>query len=233
MTACCAVRTDRVFTVGAVEVVAARLDAQPATVRALAAWLCDKEQRRAARIRLDRERRRFIVARALLRELLAKRVGVLPEAVEFVYGANGKPALARPFADAGWRFNVSHCDELAVYGFSRAGDIGIDTEAIRAVPEADQIAARFFSSREHDAYRALPPQERSLGFLSCWTRKEAFVKALGEGLHAGLKQFDVSLGREPARLLRLDTTLGDARDWSLESFSPVPGFIAALATRRA
>jgi 4'-phosphopantetheinyl transferase len=213
MTVWSEVDAESVFTAGAIEVAAARLDARPVTVRALSAWLCDAEQRRAARFRFDRDRRRFIVARARLRQLLAARLGVWPEAVEFAYGKNGKPGLAQRYADSGWRFNVAHCDDVAVYAFSREGDVGIDIEAIRAIGEADAIAARFFSRREYAAYAALAPRDRPVGFLECWTRKEAIVKALGEGLSMPLNEFDVS--RAPG--------------WSLHSFSPLPGFIAALA----
>lgn len=195
------------------EVVMARLNAGPEEVRSLRARLSDAERQRAGRFRFERDRRRFIVARARLRELLAARLGVRPEAVELVYGKNGKPGLAQRYADSGWRFNVSHCDDVAVYAFSRSSDVGIDVEAIRAVSEADAIAARFFSRREHEAYSALSPRDKPLGFLNCWTRKEAVVKALGDGLSMPLDELDVS--RAPG--------------WSLHSFSPLPGFIAALA----
>ena len=205
-----------VFTAGLVEVVAARLDALPDTVRALSAWLCAAEQRRAARFRFERDRRRFIVARARLRQVLAARLGVQPEEIEFVYGANGKPALAPRFAGAGWDFNASRCEELALYAVSRARNVGIDLEAICAVREADDIAARFFSRRERAAYRALAPAERPLGFLRCWTRKEALVKAQGAGLSMPLAQMDLS--RTPP-------------GWWLRSFTPRPGFIAAAAIR--
>lgn len=227
------VGAQNVFTAGAIEVLAARLDALPDTVRALSAWLCDAEQRRADRFRFDRDRRRFIVARARLRQLLAARLGVRPVSVEFVYGRNGKPALAQRFADTGWRFNVSHCEEVAVFALSRARDIGIDVEAIRAVREADDIASRFFSRRENDAYRALAPQDKPLAFFSCWTRKEAFVKALGDGFSVLFDRFDVSLAPdEAAQILRVESPLGDARGWRLDSFSPLPGFIAAVASHQ-
>jgi 4'-phosphopantetheinyl transferase len=195
------------------ELAMARLDAGPEEVRCLRAWLSDAERRRAERFRFERDRRRFIVARARLRELLAVRLDATPEAVEFASGKNGKPSLAQQYADSGWRFNVAHCDDVAVYAFSRDGDVGIDIEAIRPVCEADAIAARFFSLREYAAYAALAPRDRPLGFLECWTRKEAVVKALGDGLSMPLDGFDVS--RVPG--------------WSLHSFSPLPGFIAALA----
>jgi 4'-phosphopantetheinyl transferase len=197
-----------------VEVVAARLDPGPQKARALSLRLSEAEQSRAARFRFARERRRFVVARALLRELLAARLGAPPESIEFVYGRTGKPALAGRFARSGWRFNVSHCEELALYAFSRAGEIGIDVEAVRALAEADDIAARVFSRREHEAYRRLAPRERALGFFRCWTRKEALAKALGEGLS------------------RFDSSCAADAGWRLHSFSPLPGFIAALARRQ-
>ena len=210
-----------------------RLDPTPDAVGAMRVWLCDAERQRAGRFRFARDRRRFIVARARLRQLLAARLGVRPESVELAYGKNGKPSLARGFADTHWRFNVSHCDDVAVYAFSPGREIGIDIEAIRAVREADAIAAQFFSRPENEAYLALAPSDKRLGFFNCWTRKEAVVKALGEGLSMRLDQFDVSLAPgEPARILRVASALGDDCGWRLASFSPLPGFIAALASRR-
>ena len=196
-----------------IEVVVARLNEPTESVAALSGSLSEEEASRAARLRFERDRRRFIVARARLRQLLAARLGVSPEAVEFVYGKNGKPALGQRFMDPDWRFNVSHCDDVAVYAFSRRRDVGIDVEAVRPVREADAIAARFFSRREYAAYSALAPRDRPLGFLQCWTRKEAVVKALGDGLSMPLDEFDVS--RAPG--------------WRLHSFAPLPGFIAAVA----
>jgi 4'-phosphopantetheinyl transferase len=191
------------------EVVMARLNAGPEEVRSLRARLCDAERHRAGRFRFERDRRRFIVARARLRELLAARLDVKPENVELAYGKNGKPALAH----SSWHFSVSHCGDLALFAFSTCGDIGIDIEEIRPLPEADAIAAQFFSPRERAAYLALAPRDRPLGFLKCWTRKEAVAKALGDGLSTPLDELDVS--RVPG--------------WRLHSFSPLPGFIAALA----
>jgi 4'-phosphopantetheinyl transferase len=210
---------ERVLKAGTIEILTARLDAWGATAHALSRWLCDTEQRRAARFRFDRDRRRYIVARARLRQLLAARLDVRPECVEFRYGPNGKPALAPRFATTGWHFNVSHCGGLAVFAFSREGEVGVDVEAIREVRDADAIAARVFSRRENDAYRALPGHEKPLAFLRLWTRKEACVKLLGNGLCAPLDRFDVPLAPD------------EPRAWRLESFTPLSGFIGALATR--
>lgn len=206
-----------VVTAGAIEITAARLDAPPDTVPALYAWLSAAERQRAGRFHFDRDRRRFIVARSRLRELLAKRLGVAPGAVEIVSGRNGKPELAPRFAGSAWAFNVSHSEELAVYALARGCEVGIDVEAVRTLPEADDIAARFFSPRENADYRAAAPQNRALAFLRCWTRKEALVKALAAGVCAPLEALDAS---------RPEPRSG----WRIESFSPRPGFIAAVAS---
>ena len=213
------------------EIVVFRLDVGAEAVRASAALLSVPERQRASRFVFERDRHRFIVARARLRELLAGRLGVRPDAVELVYGAQGKPALAPCFAGPGLRFNVSHSDDLAVYAFSRGREIGVDVEAVREMRDADDIAARFFSRRENEAYRALDPRDRPQGFFNCWTRKEAFIKAIGDGLYHPLDRFDVSLAPgEPAKILRVEGKPGGDCGWCLDSFSPAPGFVAAVVT---
>jgi 4'-phosphopantetheinyl transferase len=200
-----------------VEVIATRLDVRSEAVRARGAVLSDEERRRARRFAYDRDRQRFIIARGVLRELLAARLGVRPEAVELEYGVYGKPVLAPRFAASGLRFNVSHCDDVAVYAFSSAGDIGVDVEAVRPMPDAD----------------ALDPRERALGFFQCWTRKEAFIKALGHGMYHPLDRFDVSLAPgEPAELLRVERSPGDRRRWRVMGFFPAPGFVAAAVAEQ-
>src|SRR6059058_6187196 len=210
------------FTDGDVEIVVARPDVGPDAVSASATLLSDRERERARRFAFDPDRNRFIVARALLRQLLAARLGERPEAVELASGSRGKPALAGRFATSDLRFNVSHCKE-----------VGVDVEAVRTLPDADDVAARWFSPREYASYRALEPGERALGFFQCWTRKEAFIKALGDGLFHPLDRFDVSLAPgEPAQILRVADVPGDRCRWRLEGFSPVPGFVAAVVTER-
>jgi 4'-phosphopantetheinyl transferase len=221
------------FTSDANEIVTIRLDTRPETVRAMAELLSAEELRRAGRYDFERDRRRFIVARAHLRQLLAIRVMTQPEAVELVYGRNGKPALARRSGNMDWRFSVSHRDEMAVFAFSLGREVGIDIEAIRDVRDADAIVSGFFSRSEQEAYLALDPGEKMLGFFNCWTRKEAFLKALGQGLSHPLDCFDVSLAPgEPARILRVINTPGCDCGWCLESFCPSPGFVAAVVTER-
>src|SRR5919108_1620385 len=141
-----------------VEVVATQLFPEAEALKDLVALLSESERDRASRFVFDRDRRRFIVGRARLRQLLAERLGVAPQSVELTYGACGKPALANsPRLDL--RFNMSHCDDLAVYAFSHGTDVGIDVEAIRFLPDADRIAALFFSRRENETYGALAPHD--------------------------------------------------------------------------
>jgi len=215
-----------------VDVVVTCLAAAPHAVRASAARLSDAERHRARRFAFGRDARRFIVARARLRELLAARLGVGAESIEFEYGAHGKPVLSRRFAGSDLHFNVSHCDDVAAYAFSCGHTIGIDLEAVRVISDADDIAARYFSRRENTTYRTLNPRDRPLGFFNCWTRKEAFVKALGDGLSIPLDRFDVTLAPgEPAKVLRVENTPGDSSGWRLDSFCPAAGYVAAFASQ--
>lgn len=184
------------------EVVVERLDASS---EPLPTCLSPAERERAGRFFLARQRRLFVAARTRLRQLLGKRLGVAPQAVELVYGPHGKPRLAQ----GKLHFSVSHCDDVALFGFSTA-EIGVDIEPLRSIAGADAIAASFFSPREKRAYAAL---ENPLGFLYCWTRKEALAKGIGKGLSAAPRELDTAA----------------APGWRLHSFFPLPGFIAAVA----
>ncbi|MGQ0750493.1 MAG: 4'-phosphopantetheinyl transferase family protein [Betaproteobacteria bacterium] len=218
----------------ATEIDAARLDVAPVETYRLAMMLSPDESDRAGRHAYERDWRRFVVARGRLRELLAARLETCPETIEFSYGKHGKPMLAPPFSRSGLHFNVAHSGDLAVYAFSHEGEVGVDVEALRALPDADDIAARFFSTVEHNAYRGLDTCHKRIGFFNCWTRKEAFLKALGDGLHHPLDAFDVSLAPgEPAQLLRLAGDSGEHCGWRLASFIPAPGYVGALAIRTA
>ncbi len=215
-----------------IEVVVVGLDVTPDAFQAAAELLSGPERDRASRFAFDSDRRRFTVARAGLRTLLGGRLGVTPDAVELTYGRNGKPALANGQADSELRFNVSHSDDVAAYAFSFGRDIGIDVEKVREIANADNIAARFFSARENESYHTLAPQDKPLGFFNCWTRKEAFIKALGDGLTYSLRDFDVSLlPHEPAEIIRVGETPGAECGWSLRAISPGSGFVGACVVR--
>lgn len=211
----------------AVEVEVCRLDVAPGVAEELDRTLSGTERARARRYAFDRDRRRFVVGRGHLRRRLAARLGLRPGDVELVSGPRGKPGLP---AGSGLNFSTARSGEVAVFAFSRDREIGVDVEELRDLPDADTLAARFFSPREVAAYLALDPSDRPAGFFNCWTRKEAFVKALGDGLHHPLAGFDVSLAPgEPARLLRVGDRPGETCGWSLEAFSPGPELIGAVA----
>lgn len=192
----------------------ARLDVGEDTEHALAASLSDEERQRACRFRLARERRRYTVARGRLRQLLAERLRTHPRSIQLCREVHGKPRLAPGSAAADWRFNVSHCGDLALFAFLRGREVGIDIESVHALQDVDAISAQYFPPRELAAFLALAPRDKALGFFRGWTRAEALAKALGVGLR-----------RACAR--------DEASGWRLHSFSPAPGYVAALAVERA
>jgi 4'-phosphopantetheinyl transferase len=193
---------------------------------ALYSLLSPDERERAARFRFEKHRSRFVVARARLRELIGDYAGCHPQAVEFTYGPNGKPGLG----DRPLHFNVSHSEALALYAFSRSNPLGVDIEQIRELTDSDAIADRFFSRAECAEYRAVAPTEKTAAFFRCWTRKEAFIKATGDGLSYPLDRFDVSLG-DPARLLTIDGDAARASEWSMYHLTPAEGYIGAVAVQ--
>jgi len=216
------------------EIVAIELDVAPATISALYGLLSSDERDRARRIHFGRERGRFIVARARLRQLLGRRLGARPECVALTTTSNGKPILD-PACGATLRFNVAHCAHVAAFALGDEGDgeVGIDIEAVRVLSDADRLAERFFSSAEREAYRALRRADRPLGFFNCWTRKEAFIKAQGDGFGYPLHRFDVTLAPgDRARLLRVGEESGESCGWRMSSFVPAPGFVGAVVTQQ-
>jgi 4'-phosphopantetheinyl transferase len=217
------------FSSQSIECMVARLDVSPEIMPGLTELLDDAERDRANRFVFKRDRFRYIVGRARLRQALSARLGVRPVAVELVYGKRGKPMLASRYASSDLRFNLSHSEDMAIYAFSVGREIGIDVEAVRTVPDADAIAARYFSPREYRAYLNLNLRDKAQGFFNCWTRKEAFIKALGDGFYHPLDRFDVSLAPgEPAKILRVEEASGDHCGWRIENLSPAPGFVAAV-----
>ena len=138
--------------------------------------------------------------------------------------------MAERLGDGALRFNLAHSHELALYAFTLGREIGVDIEYLRALPDADQIAKRFFSARENAALQALSTNQRQQAFYNCWTRKEAYVKAIGKGLAQPLDQFDVSLAPgESTRLLKVEGAPEEGSRWSLYSLTPVAGYVAAVA----
>lgn len=215
---------------GDVHVWKTSLETAPMRAQELAALLSEDERTRASGFFFERDRSRFIVCRGTLRTILGRYLGVPPGSLTFRYGPHGKPAVATGFGAEALRFNVAHSHGMALYGITVGREIGIDLERVRSDFETDQIAEQCFSRSERAALRALSPERRVEGFFRCWTRKEAYVKARGEGLALPLTRFDVSLaaGEPTVQLSTPDAPLEAAR-WSLEELPVGPGYIAAIA----
>ena len=188
------------------------------------------ERIRAERLRFERDRNRFIVSSGILRTILGCYMGAEPSEIRFCYEYRGKPRPLDPFGKTSIHFNLSHSDGLALYVFSRDHDVGVDMECVRDLPEMDQIVEQFFSVREKMVFRKLPDSKKREAFFNCWTRKEAFIKAIGEGFSYPLNQFDVSFTPdEPSRLLTIEGDSEKAAQWFMLSLEPSPGFTAAFA----
>jgi 4'-phosphopantetheinyl transferase len=213
----------------AVHVWAARLDRHPAEYDQFWALLAADEQARAKRFYFERDRRHYVAARGLLRTFIAHYLGGAAAAVAFAYGPQGKPQLADTMGFPHFSFNVSHAAGAALFAFGWGRQLGVDVEAVRLLDDTDDVAKRFFSDKENAAYATVPPEQKGQAFFNCWTRKEAFIKAIGEGLSHPLKTFDVSLRPgEPARLLRIDGSETAASRWQMMSLEPFPGYVGAV-----
>lgn len=202
----------------------AALDRDERDIARLQATLSADEKARAERFRFAKDKNHYTVARGLLRELLGKYLQQAPDSLEFSYGPHGKPALAGKNASSGISFNLSHSFGLAVYAFAKGRDLGIDVERVQPESAGEDIARRFFSPREVGDLRSLPPEARTEAFFLCWTRKEAYIKALGTGLYAPLDTFSVNLRPgEPAEFLG-----GVDSRWHIAAFQPAEGYAAAV-----
>ena len=192
--------------------------------------LAPDERARADRFRFEEDRRRFTVARGVLRSILALYLDVEPAAIEFRYGAHGKPSLAETVDGCDVRFNLSHSYGLALHAFAIGREVGVDVEHMRADTDVMGVARHSFSPGEVEALSSLPAGQRREGFFNGWTRKEAFIKAHGEGVALGLSRFDVALRPdEPAALLRFDGDPGEVARWSMRALDAGEGYKAALA----
>jgi 4'-phosphopantetheinyl transferase len=207
-----------------IAIVTADLDREGADRRTLS----PDELERAGRFRFARDRRRFVAGRTILRRELSRRLDCTPGEITFAYGPYGKPAVD------GIAFNVSHSGGTALFAFTADAELGVDVELhAHARADDDTVAERFFSPTEVASLREHPRGEQSAAFLRCWTRKEAFVKARGDGLSLPLHDFDVdfALGRGPA-LLRTAWSADEPREWTIKDLSHLfDGAVAALAVR--
>jgi 4'-phosphopantetheinyl transferase len=205
---------------GEIDVWCLPLDNAPVPLAELHALLDPEEQARAARFVGADHRDRFVRAHGLMRIVLSAYLDSRAEALGFGLGRHGKPYLIGAEALS---FNLSHSHDLAALAVASGMVLGVDVERCRALTDRDGLIGRFFSTDEQAAYLALPEAERDEGFFRLWTRKEAYIKALGEGLSCPLDSFTVSIGERAAILAPV------LPGWSLYHFEPAAGYLGALA----
>jgi 4'-phosphopantetheinyl transferase len=185
-----------------------------------------EEAARARAFRFERSRENYTIAHGILRVLIGRYLGEEPATLRFSVGPTGKPHMVHPDRI---QFNLSHSDDIVLFGFTRACELGVDVEKIRPMDDSLDIARRFFCPEEIRDLMSCPPNERQHAFFRCWTRKEAFLKAVGTGFQMPLDSFRVSLCPSPARLLHIDRSQEAAEKWTLHSLDFSPLWCAALA----
>ena len=212
---------------GEVHIWCANLDAAD-RLEMLERTLSPDEVKRVNRFRFHQHRRRYIVGRGTARVLIGRYLKKNPEDIVISYSEYNKPFLP----NKNIRFNLSHSQEMVLFAFCPTADIGIDLERIRDIEDAEGIAARFFAATEFARFETVPVEERNEAFFNCWTRKEAFIKAVGEGLSYPLANFDVSfLPGEQVKINTIRLSAEEADQWSLYSLAPMPGYVGALAVK--
>jgi 4'-phosphopantetheinyl transferase len=208
------------------------LDQTTSRIDRLYTVLSPDERERAGRFYFQRDREHYIVARGVLRMILGRYLEIQPDRVRFCYSPYGKPSLVDEDGGDLLRFNLSHSGGLVLYAVACDRELGIDIECIRDDLADKEIADRFFSAAEVAVLQTLARDVWSQAFFNCWTRKEAYIKALGEGLSHPLHEFDVSLvPGEPAALLSTRRDPKEASCWSLRELETGAGYVAALAVK--
>jgi 4'-phosphopantetheinyl transferase len=212
--------------VGEMHVWAFALDTLPEGIAECAAVLSNDELQRAEQFRMEHLRRRYIVAHGSLRTILGRSLNRPPETLEFTFSARGKPRLNEGEVE----FNLAHSDELGVLAVARGTIVGVDVERIRPMPDGLDIARRFFSAREVAAFEPIPESERDEAFFNLWTRKEAWLKATGDGITESLSKVEFTFRRgEVAHVLAIDGDDRAAGEWTIIALNPASGFTGALA----
>jgi 4'-phosphopantetheinyl transferase len=191
--------------------------------------LSEDERIRAARFHFEKDRQHFIAGRAFLRRVIAAYLKTDPIELIFEYSEKSKPSLGGDYRASRLDFNISHSGGIALFAFTRGRRIGVDVEQVRHDFDTSAIAARFFSACEREQLAALPLEGQHEAFFRCWTRKESYIKATGEGLSLPLSQFDVSIAADDRNaLLATRPDELEARQWSLRDVHVRPGYCGAV-----
>lgn len=206
-----------------------RLVASEEQHRSLYDVLSEDEKRRADAFRFEKHRSSYVIGRGLLRSILATYLELDPNDISFTYGSHGKPFL-RPLRVPTLQFNVAHAEACVLYALSRDCPLGVDVERVRELSDYDSLAKRFFASSESAEILSVDAVDRMKAFFNCWTRKEAFVKAVGKGLSIPLDSFEVSVRPgQPSKFKSLPTKSSAPPHWSLVHIEPGDGYVGALA----
>jgi 4'-phosphopantetheinyl transferase len=209
----------------------ARLTPTEAALSLSESILSGPERDRANRFHFIHHRERFILGRGILRMLLAKYTGMAAAELRFVEGPFGKPALEQAAENSEVFFNISHCEDVALFAFRTDQPIGVDIERVRELKDADELVARFFSARENQEFQGLSGELKAQAFFNLWTRKEALLKATGDGIAQKLHQVEVALmPGEPAQILGLPVGMVRPSEWFIQEFCPVTDFCGAVVT---
>ncbi|MGH2497325.1 MAG: 4'-phosphopantetheinyl transferase family protein [Ktedonobacteraceae bacterium] len=210
----------------------ASLEQSEAVMLPLRQTLSHDELTRAGKFRFDKDRYHFMVARGVLRGILARYLRMQPAQLQFAYNENGKPYLDAPLQGKTLYFNLSHSHTMALLAFSYVGELGVDIEYMREDIAVEQVARVSFSPREQALLLSLPVEERQQAFYSCWTRKEAYIKGRGTGLSLEPNLFDVAfLPGEPAALLASREDPREPARWTLRALEPGAEYAGALAVK--
>lgn len=208
------------------------LNLEQGCLPALEALLSSEEADQAQRFHFERDRRRYLVSHAALRCILGGYLDLPPQSISFRFSRHGKPSLRD---HGGLYYNLAHSHELALVAVTGLGEVGVDIEHVRPLEDMDSIARHSFSEHEYGQLQALPAGQRLRGFFLCWSRKEAFIKALGEGLSYPLQQFSVTFGSgTSSRLAAISDEPAEAARWTLRGFDiDDHEYAAAYAVRAA
>lgn len=190
--------------------------------------LNEYEKNKARRFHFEKHQKRFIIARSSLKKILSLYLSISPQEIEFIYNDYGKPKLIDKINKLALQFNVSHSKNMAIYGITCHYLIGVDIEYIRPMPEAENLAKRFFSDKEYEQMRPLPSEEKSKEFFKLWTAKEAYLKAIGQGISGGLEKVEISQ-YEPKQFISLPES--NNIKYNLFYLTPHYNYLAAIAVQ--
>ena len=214
------------------------LEVSAAQIEQLTTILSQDEKERANRFRFAEHRHRFIAARGYLRQILSRYLNLSSKEIVFNYSDRGKPEISPEISHCKLQFNVSHSQDVALYGFTNYNLIGIDIEYLRSNFECDKIAQRFFTAAESQLINSLNQEQQNKLFFHLWTAKEAYLKATGEGLVGGLETVEVEVNSDLDLIVKAISKRSasqtaekteEASNWFFSSFMPQNNFIATVA----